>query len=258
MRVSAGVDESLEKAAVADGSGRRPLVSGALLKSLRKEILARPEGENLGSEQELLQKLKVGRSTLRQAARILEQEQLLTVRRGVRGGYFTRRPDESAVAQAGALYLSLRKATLQHLIDVSGVLSELAYRLAAASKDERARQALIDTVAALQATARDPTDVREFLTRGETFRRAVHKLAGNPFLELFLGITSVFGGRATDAPLFVGHPERMAALEALQWRQAESVLNGEPEVAAALRDQASRLMETWARESSGDPALQSV
>ena len=257
MSLSLPSEESQEHAQVDDGSGKRPLVSGALIKALRKEILSREPGDNLGSEGELLAKLKVGRSTLRQAARILEQEQLLDVRRGVRGGYFTRRPDESAVAQSAALYLSLRKATLRHLMQVSEVLSEMAYRLAAASVDEAQRQALRETMEQLRATARNPMDVRDFLARGEVLRRSVLRLAGNPFLELFLGITYLFGGRATDAPMFTGKPDRMAALEALQWRMAESVLNGEPEVAAALRNQLSRMMDDWARED-GEPDLQTV
>jgi len=257
MSISQFDEESREHAQVTDGSGKRPLVSGALIKALRKQILARDEGENLGSEGELLQRLKVGRSTLRQAARLLEQEQLLDVRRGVRGGYFTRRPDESAVAQAAALYLSLRRASLKHMLEVGAVLSEMAYRLAAASQDAAQHQALQETLEALRSSARTPMDVREFLARGDTLRRAVSKLAGNPFLELFLGITYIFGGQAANEPLFTGKPERMAEMEALQLRMAESVLNREPEVAAALRQRVSQLLDGWARED-GDPALRTI
>jgi GntR family transcriptional regulator, transcriptional repressor for pyruvate dehydrogenase complex len=257
MSVSQFDAESREHAQVMDGSGKRPLVSGALIKALRKQILARGEGENLGSEGELLQRLKVGRSTLRQAARLLEQEQLLDVRRGVRGGYFTRRPDETAVAQAAALYLSLRRASLKHMLEVTGVLNEMASRLAAASQDEAQREVLRATLDQLRASARSPMDVREFLARGDSLRRAVAKLAGNPFLELFLGIAYLFGGQAANEPIFTGRPDRMAEMEPLQLRMAESVLKGEPEVAAALRHHASQLLNGWARED-GDPALRTI
>jgi len=42
--------------------------------ALREDILAREDGELLGSEDELMERLGVSRPTLRQAARLLEHE----------------------------------------------------------------------------------------------------------------------------------------------------------------------------------------
>jgi hypothetical protein len=143
------------------------------------------------------------------------------------------------------------------MLEVGAVLSEMAYRLAGASQDATQREALRETLETLRASAHKPMDVREFLARGDSLRRAVSRLAGNPFLELFLGITYLFGGQAANEPLFTGKPERMAEMEGLQFRMAESVLNREPEVAVALRQRVSGLLDAWASED-GDPALRTI
>src|SRR5690554_8119325 len=72
---------------------------------LRDHILAGHEGEYLGSESELLERLGISRPTFRQAARLLEHEQLLVIKRGVGGGFYSRRPSIHTVANSAALYL---------------------------------------------------------------------------------------------------------------------------------------------------------
>src|SRR2546422_3655014 len=72
---------------------------------LRDEILDRPDGDWLGSEDHLLERLGISRPTLRQAARVLEAEELLVVKRGLNGGLFARRPSTDAVARIASIYL---------------------------------------------------------------------------------------------------------------------------------------------------------
>jgi GntR family transcriptional repressor for pyruvate dehydrogenase complex len=236
---------------------KRPLVNGSLVALLREEILARGDGENLGREGELLDRLRVGRSTLRQAARILEQEQLLTVRRGVQGGYFTRRPDESAVARSAALYLRLKQATRADLLQTSRLLSVEAARLAALSEDQSRRDYLRVQLEILQKSARYPMSVQEFWRRSQIFTRAMFELAGNPFLELFVGITYIFGGGVADAPPLSDQPDRMERWESIQWRLGEALINREADVAAALAGMMADLMAAWMAEGADRGLLES-
>ena len=77
-------------------AGRRNVVPSAV-ESLRDRIFAQEEGELIGSLPELARALGVGIVTIQQAARILEHEGLLEVRRGPGGGYYGRRPDAAVL-----------------------------------------------------------------------------------------------------------------------------------------------------------------
>ena len=59
---------------------------------LRERILTMDEEVHIGSEADLAAEVGVSLPTLRQAARMLEYEELLTIKPGKGGGYFTRRP----------------------------------------------------------------------------------------------------------------------------------------------------------------------
>src|SRR3546814_14470549 len=87
---------------------QRVVVPSAALEAasiLREEILRDIKDDEwlLGSEDEVMRSLEVSRPTLRQALRLLEQEQLVSVRRGVGGGLFARRPTEEGVTHTASV-----------------------------------------------------------------------------------------------------------------------------------------------------------
>src|SRR5436309_3200194 len=57
------------------------------------------EGDGLPPENVLMQQFGVSRPTLREAFRILESEQLITIHRGARGGGRVHAPGDDAVAR---------------------------------------------------------------------------------------------------------------------------------------------------------------
>jgi GntR family transcriptional repressor for pyruvate dehydrogenase complex len=83
---------------------RRDLV-GKAIAQLRELILAREPGAQIGSLNEVSALLGVGIVSVQQAARVLEHEGLLEVRRGPGGGYYGARPDDAALERALATYL---------------------------------------------------------------------------------------------------------------------------------------------------------
>jgi DNA-binding FadR family transcriptional regulator len=240
--------------ALNDTADTRPLMSGSLLRRLREEILSQPTGVSLGTETEIADRFTVGRATLRQAARILEQEQLITVQRGAKGGYVSRRPDVEGLARASTLYLSLRRATLKHLSVASRVLNVEVYRLAAMSDDEEKREKLRRTVDELKASYHRDMSVSEYLRRGEKIRNCILELSDNPFLELFLRIVYFFGAQLPTS-VFTNAPDRIERMEARQWRVGEAILNREPEVTAALNAEGWRMIESWLDPHEGAQAL---
>lgn len=74
---------------------------------LRSIALTAKEGGLVGSEETLIAKLGVSRATVRQAARLLEREGFLRVRRGINGGYFAARPDVRTIEKAVSSYLEM-------------------------------------------------------------------------------------------------------------------------------------------------------
>src|SRR5215470_10331455 len=88
---------------------KRQLVQAAAGK-LRDLILAREPGAQIGSLNEVSELLGVGIVTVQQAARVLEHEGLLSVRRGPGGGYYGARPDEAALERALATYMRVHGA----------------------------------------------------------------------------------------------------------------------------------------------------
>jgi DNA-binding FadR family transcriptional regulator len=166
---------------------RNGAVSLAAAAKLREMIFAHEDGAYLGSQGEIMARLGVARVTLQQTARLLEQEQLLRVQRGVGGGYYAARPDESAVEKAVATYLRANRSGYEKILPLAGALTAEVLQLAANSPDEAGREALRAT----QPLIEDPRvlEQHEVLSLGEKrFFEAVFRLADNPFGELMLRV----------------------------------------------------------------------
>jgi GntR family transcriptional repressor for pyruvate dehydrogenase complex len=157
---------------------------------LREEILGndRDGGEwLLGSEDEMIRLLGVSRPTLRQAARMLEQEQLLVVRRGIGGGLFGRRPTAEAVSHTSSVYLRSQGATYRDLIRSQLLLGTECARLAAGNPDQAARTALRDFY---KERVRDRARIStaDFVHVTVDFQKRVAQLSGSPPLALFVNV----------------------------------------------------------------------
>jgi len=226
------------------GQGAKPIggVSAKrLVSDLRKELLHCSEGAFFGAEVDLLERFNVSRPTLRQAARVLERDNLLSVRRGPRGGYFVRRPDVQSVVNAASLYLNGRAARLNDLIVAArGPISTLL-RLAAESCDEDARAALRQAFDAYVSTDFPALPVAKFLTAERNMVALYSRLASNPPLTLVIQIFQACGARVVADNVFDGRPDRVQACAKLRARQVEAVLEGDGRLAVLFDLRASEL-----------------
>ena len=89
---------------------------------LRGIVLDAAPGTLLGSEDALVARLSVSRSTVRQIARLLEREGLLLVRRGINGGYYGARPTIGTIETTVSAYLETLDMDSQDLTTVASVL----------------------------------------------------------------------------------------------------------------------------------------
>jgi DNA-binding FadR family transcriptional regulator len=218
---------------------------------MRAWAMGRPEGTLLGSEEELMNQLEVSRPTLRQAAALVAQERLITIRRGVNGGYFAALPDSLTVARMAAIYLQSRHARLIEVIEaVEPIRTELA-RLASRNRDADAREQLAEFLD--QERAIPQTDYRSFLRAERAFGRVLATVSGNRVLELFLNIVydlSAFLGR--DEDVYANHPDRIETYRSHRNRMAAAILDGDEEMAVLATRRCSAIVMQWIHEDLKD------
>lgn len=158
----------------------------------RSEVIARdlaqfimdenlPEGAKLPQEQEMVQQLGVGRTTVREALRILESRGVLTMRSGPGGGPIVRHPKPSDLTDSLLLVMQFQHATMRHVFGARASLEAASAAMAATRiepQDVVRLRAINEEIAA--------TDVEEHERIGE-LNQELHRLiaaaAGNIILQ---------------------------------------------------------------------------
>ncbi len=143
---------------------RRRIVSGSLA-----------SGERLPTETKLMAELGVGRSTLREAVRILEREGLVRVRQG--SGTYVDRPDRS-----GLLAAALGLAESAHIVEVRRVMEPTIARIAAGRRTpDQAREIL--RLAEVRRRCGEADDLAGQVEADVAFHRALATATNNPVLS---------------------------------------------------------------------------
>lgn len=197
-------------------------------------------GDYLGAEGELLERLAVSRPTLRQAAKIVESDRLIRIRRGTGGGYFADRPDARDAIRSLIHFLRLRGATLADVIQVTRPIGEEA--AAAAARLRTAADA--KQVAAFVATIDDRDSARELIAGEVEMARMISALSGNPVIELVMEIGYSFGLGERGFDLY-SDADRRARARALQRSLLTAIADGDPEVARLMMRRRSALFDSW-------------
>ncbi|MBY4573349.1 GntR family transcriptional regulator [Gordonia paraffinivorans] len=144
-------------------------------------------GDMLPPETVLGQRFDVSRPTLREAFRILENESLIVVRRGSRGGVQVVSPDVSVAARYFGLLLQIQHTTLADLYEARMVLEPAAVRMLAARHDDddiKALSEVIDDLAALVDAGAESADLDTWSTAAFRFHDLLLERAGNQTLGL--------------------------------------------------------------------------
>ncbi len=180
--MAAASSTALVPAAHTTSSSTAPTESeSTLAASVARRILADvvdrgwPVGEVLGSQTELIERYGVSRAVFREAVRLVENQQVATMRRGPGGGLVVTEPTVDAIIDAAVLYLHRANTRLHEVFEARIVLEVIAAELAT----ER-------------LTTDDATGLRALEEVEERDHRALHaRLAAitrNPALELFVDI----------------------------------------------------------------------
>lgn len=221
---------------------------------LRNYILSLEENAWLGSEQDLLERCGCSRPTLRQAARLLEHQQLLVVKRGVGGGYYGRRPDLQAVVEAAALHLRLRGTTWREVLAAAHVVNTESVRLAALSDRPAERTALQHVAARLgdDVPALSPAVIH---ADERALFECVMAMSGNAPLEMFQRTLFTFGVGDANERLYHGHPERWPVWRRERRLLVEAILAGDAEMAVLLSRRQNTLIRDWLSDEPLDDGV---
>lgn len=180
----------------AASGGRKHLVQDTAAR-MRELIFARSEGEQIGSLPELAKNLGVGIVTVQQAARILEHEGLLEVRRGPGGGYYGSRPDAVDLERALAAYMRSQPASWEEALDMTSLLFSELCAAAAGSADRAGQDELRDFALRLPSCATEA----EMGVMEQDFQDLLFRMVDRPLFELLTRVTLRFSAmRPGDAP----------------------------------------------------------
>jgi GntR family transcriptional repressor for pyruvate dehydrogenase complex len=191
--------------------GRTPKAAVGVANVLRRRIIGGDlaVGDSLPPEMRLVDELGVSRPTLRAALRILESEQLITVRRGSRGGAWVNAPTTSVLARRAGVFFQFHGVTLDEVHQARAAVEPPAARIVAQARDPKG----IAQLEALVEEEERTTDDRDaFRSAGLRFHRTVVELAGNKTLivlaAMIHGVIEQHASRYQPASRFRAGPAR--------------------------------------------------
>jgi GntR family transcriptional repressor for pyruvate dehydrogenase complex len=202
--------------------------------------LAATPGEYLGAENDLLQKFGISRPTLRQAAKMVERDRLISVRRGTNGGFFAERPDASDAIQSLTRFLRLRGANLGNVMQVTRPVLEEAAAAAAKLRTEADIEQLTEFVAAIDGCE----ESRALIASEVKMAQLIARISGNPVIELVMEIGYSFGLSERDIGLY-GDSDRRARTREMQRSLLNAIIDGDADIARLMMQRRSDQFDDW-------------
>jgi DNA-binding FadR family transcriptional regulator len=200
-------------------------------------------GTPLPPEHEMIQSLGVGRTTVREALRLLETRGVLTIKSGPGGGPVVRRPRPSDLGESLTLILQFERTALIEIIEARRSLEPAIARLAAT----KITAAQVKQLRAINQVIADNLDNQDLLvSQNREFHRLIGEIGGNVVLQILLeSLASLADGKAVgveyggkQAEVIVVHHEGI--VDALE--------SGDPEAAgAAMTNHLAESERYWRR-----------
>lgn len=202
-----------------------------------------PDGTKLPTEVEMARTFGVGRTTLREALRLLEMRGVITIRVGRGGGPVVRQPQTTDLAEGLALVLQFQKATLADVVDARLILEPTAAREAATRVTPELLESLRETVDTMLAQP----DGRVFGRENARFHSLIADTLGNPVISVYIDcLKHVHDGR----PLGIEYaPKHVQAVSRAHLAVIEALEAKDPDQAeAAMRKHLEDTRGYWSRK----------
>jgi len=166
---------------------RVPKAAEIVARALRRMVVEGElkDGDFLPNEAELIHHFAVGRSTLREALRLLESDGLVEVRRGSRSGARVRMPGPEIVARPVGLLLQVSTATIADVITARSAIEAVAARLLATKGSP---EALDELEAFVRTDIPAAFESGHFAQASAMLHRRLVELTGNATLSVIAGM----------------------------------------------------------------------
>jgi len=191
--------------------------SQTLARQILRDVLARRlrPGTTLPPEALMLEEYQVGRTTLREALRILEVQGLLTIRPGPGGGPVLAEAGSRGYARTSSLFFQAGGMRLIEVMEARRVMEPVMARIAAERRDPGGLRRLQLAVEQVESCVDAPAARWREATR--QFREAMDETAGQAVPALFCrALDEVVSDRITGFALPVNRrPEAAARLAAV-------------------------------------------
>jgi GntR family transcriptional regulator, transcriptional repressor for pyruvate dehydrogenase complex len=140
------------------------------------------EGTRLPSEKEMAASLGVGRSTLREALRLLETRGVISIRKGAGGGPVVRRPRTGDLSEALTLVLEFHGAVMQDVVEAREAMECLVVQFATGRITDEQLAQLADGA---QRVREHADDAEIWLEETQRFHRIINEACGNIVIQTF-------------------------------------------------------------------------
>jgi DNA-binding FadR family transcriptional regulator len=198
-----------------------------MIGQIEEAILSRKlkPGDRLPAERMLQSKNKIGRGTVREALRALEQKGLIEIKKGARGGAFVKEVSVSQVSEVLSSLIHHRRVSLQHLAE----FREIVESNAAAYAVERATP---ENIAALRELFNEALHLvqsginylDEFFLVEMKMHQELARMSSNPLFDWIVSTLTV--NMMSYRSLLVDETEPQQMLE--DWQEIiEAMENGE-------------------------------
>ena len=208
-----------------------PKASEVLAARIREQILsgAFAEGQVLPTERELVADTGLGRSTIREALRILENQGLIQTRTGRNGGSMVSRPGRASVEDSLGTFIRGQQLRLAALLEAREAVEPAAARLAAMHRTDGDLAELSRLQSKLSRAVAD-RDLPTYLLINVEWHLAVVRASHNELLIAFMTAIAQAVHTATEADTFNSAKIQQATLR-VHSRIIDAIAAGDAEAA---------------------------
>jgi DNA-binding FadR family transcriptional regulator len=226
-------------------SNRRPLKRSELIaRELAQYIVDSrlSPGAMLPREHEMIEQLGVGRTTLREALRLLESRGIITIRSGPSGGPVVRQPQPSDLMEALTLILQFQRGTLREVHEARAWLEPVASRMATPLITKSELKRLQEVNDAMRAEIE--TGGTGIMDLNQQFHQVIAASCSNVVVQTFTetlltvaesGVSELYNSDQLKRAVVDEHDEIIKALRSKDPDRAESVMRWHLEEATKRR-----------------------